>query len=55
MGLSVPPMGLAYIASSLLEAGHEVEILDAYALGWSETGSVNGFKASILMFWDVQS
>lgn len=35
MGLSVPPMGLAYIASSLLEAGHEVEILDAYALGWS--------------------
>ena len=35
MGLSVPPMGLAYIASSLLEAGHEVESLDAYALGWS--------------------
>ena len=35
MGLSVPPMGLAYIASSLLEAGHDVEILDAYALGWS--------------------
>jgi len=35
MGLSVPPMGLAYIASALLEAGHHVQIIDAYALGWS--------------------
>lgn len=35
MGLSVPPMGLAYIASSLLNAEHDVQILDAYALGWS--------------------
>ena len=35
LGLSVPPMGLAYIAGSLLKAGHSVQILDAYALGWS--------------------
>ena len=35
MGLSVPPLGLAYIAASLMEAGHSVEILDAYALRWS--------------------
>ncbi len=35
MGLSVPPLGLAYIAASLIDAGHEVEILDAYALRWS--------------------
>lgn len=34
-GLSVPPLGLAYIASSLREQGHTVEILDAYALRWS--------------------
>lgn len=34
-GLSVPPLGLAYIASSLRKQGHEVEILDAYALRWS--------------------
>ena len=35
MGLKVPPMGLAYIAASLLKKGHKVIILDAYALGWS--------------------
>lgn len=33
--LSVPPLGLAYVAGSLREAGHAVTVLDAYALGWS--------------------
>lgn len=32
-GLSVPPLGLAYIASSIRESGHEVELVDAYSLG----------------------
>ena len=36
MGLSVPPMGLAYLAASLLQANHNVQILDAYALRWNE-------------------
>ncbi|MBM74421.1 MAG: hypothetical protein CMK59_03400 [Proteobacteria bacterium] len=35
MGLSVPPLGLAYIAASLIKEGHTVEILDAYAQRWS--------------------
>lgn len=34
-GLAVPPLGLAYIAASLRQAGHAVELLDAYVLGWS--------------------
>ncbi|MFT4975077.1 MAG: anaerobic magnesium-protoporphyrin IX monomethyl ester cyclase [Myxococcota bacterium] len=33
-GLCVPPMGLAYVAGALLSAGHDVEIIDAYALNW---------------------
>ena len=33
-GLPVPPLGLAYVAAALLKAGHEVDLLDAYALGW---------------------
>lgn len=37
-GLSVPPLGLAYVAAALREAEICVEILDAYALGltWEE-------------------
>lgn len=37
-GLTVPPLGLAYIGASLREAGHAVEILDALALdlSWPE-------------------
>ncbi|NOY27317.1 MAG: B12-binding domain-containing radical SAM protein [Oligoflexia bacterium] len=31
----MPPLGLAYIASALRQAGHQVELLDAYVLGWS--------------------
>lgn len=34
-GLSVPPLGLAYIAGALREAGHDVQIIDAYALNWT--------------------
>jgi len=34
-GLSVPPLGLAYLAGTLQAAGRPVTILDAYALGWS--------------------
>lgn len=39
--LAVPPLGLAYIASSLQRAGHAVEILDASALGltWEHFGA----------------
>ncbi len=34
----VPPLGLAYLASTLEREGHEVKIIDAFALGlnWSE-------------------
>lgn len=34
-GLSVPPLGLAYIAAMARELGHSVEIIDAYATGMS--------------------
>lgn len=34
-GMSVPPLGLAYVAAALREAGHQVRIVDAYALRWS--------------------
>ncbi|MCB9741577.1 MAG: B12-binding domain-containing radical SAM protein [Alphaproteobacteria bacterium] len=34
-GLPVPPLGLAYLAAVLRDAGRPVELLDAYALGWS--------------------
>ena len=36
-GLSVPPLGLAYIAAVVREGGHAVSILDAYAtnMSWS--------------------
>ncbi len=34
-GLCVPPLGLAYVAAALREAGHAVEILDALALDMS--------------------
>ncbi len=34
-GLPIPPLGLAYLASTLEAQGRRVEILDAYSLGWS--------------------
>ena len=34
-GLSVPPLGLAYIAAVVRDLGHHVEIMDAYALDWT--------------------
>ena len=42
-GLSVPPLGLAYIAAMVRESDHEVDILDAYALDMSWTA----FEAEI--------
>ena len=36
-GLSVPPLGLAYIAAVVRKAGYEVNILDAYATNMSWT------------------
>jgi len=36
-GLSVPPLGLAYIAAMVRQSKHEVDILDAYALNMSWT------------------
>jgi len=37
-GLSVPPLGLAYIAAMVRQSTHQVDILDAYALnmGWAD-------------------
>ncbi len=35
LGLAVPPLGLAYLAAALREAGHRVAILDARAEGLS--------------------
>ena len=37
VGLSVPPLGLAYIAAVARDGGHEGEIIDAYALNMSWT------------------
>ncbi len=34
-GLPIPPLGLAYLASTLEAQGRHVELIDAYALGWS--------------------
>lgn len=34
-GLSVPPLGLAYIAAAARENGHQVQIIDAFAADWS--------------------
>lgn len=34
-GLPVPPLGLAYVGAALRAAGHTVDIIDAYAQGWS--------------------
>ena len=34
-GLSVPPLGLAYVAAALRRAGITVSLVDAYVLGWS--------------------
>ncbi|MEC7946247.1 MAG: radical SAM protein [Myxococcota bacterium] len=33
--MPVPPLGLAYVGAALRNAGHAVDILDAYALGWT--------------------
>lgn len=33
-GLAVPPLGLAYVAASLRAAGHAVDLIDAFVLGW---------------------
>ena len=60
--LTVPPLGLAYIAASLEQAGHQVEIWDAYIERWTWTRlqrelskisvDVIGFSAMTPM-WDV--
>ncbi len=35
LGITVPPLGLAYLAAVLEEKGHSVRIIDALALGAS--------------------
>lgn len=60
--LTVPPLGLAYIAASIEQAGHRVEIWDAYIERWTwsklermlQEGfyDVIGFSAMTPM-WDV--
>lgn len=39
-----PPINLAYLAQSLIDAGHEVEIMDAYLLGLSIPDIVKRIK-----------
>ncbi len=34
-GLCVPPLGLAYLAGAARSQGRSVDLIDAYALGWS--------------------
>lgn len=34
-GLPVPPLGLSYLAAVSRQAGRDITLLDAYALGWS--------------------
>ena len=41
-GLSVPPLGLAYIAAVARDGGHDVEIIDAYALDMTGPSSGSG-------------
>ena len=40
----LPPLGLAYLASSLEKAGHEVDIIDAIALALSKDEVNNRIK-----------
>ena len=44
-GLSVPPLGLAYIAAVARDGGHEVDILDAYALNMSWPAFENALRS----------
>jgi radical SAM superfamily enzyme YgiQ (UPF0313 family) len=39
-------MGLAYVAAALLAAGHDVQIIDAYALSWSWQRFANALAAA---------
>lgn len=62
ISLNIPPLGLAYIAAATRASGHQVEILDCYALRWSwsrfteemklKKVDVIGFSA-MTPVWDV--
>ena len=41
-GVTIPPLGLAYLAASLEATGHRVEVLDAIGEGLDNVFSVNG-------------
>ena len=62
LSLNMPPLGLAYVAASARNAGHQVEILDCYVLRWSWkrfSKELKDIKVDVIGFsamtpvWDV--
>ncbi len=44
-GITSPPLGLAYLASSLEEAGHNVKIIDSLAMNYNQGDIYNQIKS----------